>query len=144
MESEAREGEDDDVVTEASDSDNEAKTTTRSGIMVCMCKKYDGFEMTAAEIWLLQLEVSLDLKSGLSLIGATGAGFNHTSELHAMNYKQAMASADAVKWQVEGDKEHERMVKNDVWEIVPKWGVPHMTKILKSVCAMKPKADRTK
>ena len=54
VESEAREGEDDDAVTEASDSNNEAKTTTRSGRMVRMPKKYDGFEMTAAEIWLMQ------------------------------------------------------------------------------------------
>ena len=72
-----------------------------------MPKKYDGFEMTAAKIWLLQLEASLDLKSELSLIGATGVGFNHTYELHMMNYKQAMASADAAEWQVEVDKEHE-------------------------------------
>jgi hypothetical protein len=90
VESEAKEGEDDDAVTEASDSDNEAKTTNRSDRMVCMPKKYDGFEMTTAEIWLLQLEASLDLKSELSLIGATGAGFNHMSELHVMNNKQAM------------------------------------------------------
>jgi hypothetical protein len=48
--------------------------------------------MTAAEIQLLQLEVSVDLKPKLSLIGATGVEFNHTSELHIMNYRQAMAS----------------------------------------------------
>ena len=112
--------------------------------MVHMPKKFDGFEMTAAEIRLLQLEASLDLKSELSLIRATGAGFNHTSELHMMNYKQAIASADAAEWQVEVDKEHERMVKNNVWEMVPKSNVPPKTKILKSVWAMKPKADRTK
>jgi hypothetical protein len=61
VKSEAREGEDDDAVTEASDSDNEAKMTTRSGQTVRMPKKYDGFEMTAADIWLLQFEASLDL-----------------------------------------------------------------------------------
>ena len=88
--------------------------------------------------------MSLDLKSELSLIGATGAGFNHTSELHVMNYKQEMASADAAEWQVEVDKEHERMVKNDVWEIVPKSKVPPKTKILKSAWAMKPTAGGTK
>jgi hypothetical protein len=36
------------------------------------------------------------------------------------------------------------MVKNDVWEIVPKSKVPPKTKILKSVWAMRPKADGTK
>jgi hypothetical protein len=59
------------------------------------------------ELHSLQLEPSLNLKSELSLKGATGAGFNHTSKLHVMNYKQAMASADVVEWQFEVDKEHE-------------------------------------
>jgi hypothetical protein len=36
------------------------------------------------------------------------------------------------------------MVKNDVWEMVPKLSVPPKTKILKLVWAMKPKADGTK
>jgi hypothetical protein len=144
VESEAREGEDDDAVTETSDSNTKAKTPTRSVRMARMPKKYNGFKMMAAEIWLLQLEASLDLKSELSLIGATGAGFNHTTELHVMNYKQAKASADAAEWQVEVDKEHERMVKNDVWDIVPKASVPPKTKILKSVWAMKTKAEGTK
>jgi hypothetical protein len=61
-----------------------------------------------------------------------------------MNYKQAMASADAAEWHVDIDKDHERMVKNNVWEIVPKASIPPKTKILKSVWAMKPKVDRTK
>jgi hypothetical protein len=78
VESDASEGEDDDAVTEASDSNNKAKTTTRSRRMVHMPKKYVTFEMAAAEIWLLQLEASLVLKSELALTGATGAGFNHT------------------------------------------------------------------
>ncbi len=112
--------------------------------MVHMPKKCDGFEMMATEIWLIELEESLDLKSELSIIGATGAGFNHTSELNVMNYKHAMASADATEWQVEVDKEHLRMIKNDGWEIVPISSVPPKTKILKSGWAMKPKADGTK
>eukprot|EP00804_Cyclotella_cryptica_P006706 CCRYP_008640-RA/>CCRYP_008640-RA protein AED:0.60 eAED:-0.00 QI:0/0/0/0.2/1/1/5/0/1261 len=143
VESEFREGEDD-AVTEASDSDTEPERKTRSGRVVRVPQKYDGFEMTAAEIRLMQVELSLDYKSEFALIGATGAGFKHMSELHVMNYKQAMASADAAAWQQEVDKEHERMVKNDVWDIVPKSSVPPKTKILKSVWAMKPKADGTK
>jgi hypothetical protein len=107
VESEAREDEDNDAVTKTSDSDTEVKKTTRSGRLVHMTKKYDGFEITTMEICLLQLEASLDLKSELSLVGATGVGFNHTSKLHVMNYKQAMTSADAMEWQVEVDKEHE-------------------------------------
>ena len=44
---------------------------------------------------LLQVEASLDLESELSLIGATGTGFKNTSDLHVMNYKQAMVSTDS-------------------------------------------------
>ena len=36
------------------------------------------------------------------------------------------------------------MIKNDVWEVLPKSAVPKGTRILKSVWAMKPKADGTK
>ena len=50
VESEAREGDDDDAVTEASDSNNKPERKTRGGRTILMPKKYDGFEMTAAEI----------------------------------------------------------------------------------------------
>jgi hypothetical protein len=100
--------------------------------------------MTAAKISLMQLEASLDLKSELSFIGAAGTAFTHTSELQVMNYKQAMTYADAAQWQVEVDKEHDRMVKNNAWEIIPKASVPPKIKILKSVWAMMPKSDGTK
>ncbi len=63
--------------------------------------------MTAAEIQLMQVEASLDLAPELSLIGATGTRFKNMSDVHVMNFKQAMASADASDWQVEVDKEHD-------------------------------------
>ena len=61
-----------------------------------------------------------------------------------MNYKQAMTSADASQWQVEVDKEHDRMVQHGVWDIVPKASLPPKTKILKSTWSMKLKDDGTK
>lgn len=66
------------------------------------------------------------------------------SELHVMNYNQAMASVDATEWQVEVDKEHDRIVKNDVLDIVPNASVPPKMKILKYVLVMKPKTDGLK
>ncbi len=144
MESEAREGEDDNAVTEASDSDVEPERKTRSGCIVHMRKRYDGYEMTTAEIRLIKFELSLDVEPELSIISATDMGFSHTSELHVMNYKQAMASTDVAQWQVEVDTQHKRMVKNHAWEIVRKSSIPPKTKIIKSVWAMKPKADGTK
>lgn len=143
-ESEAGEGEDDDAVTEASDLDSKPERKTRSGRVIRFPKKYDGYDISESEIRLLQFEMGLDLTAGLLLIGATGAGFKHTSELHVMMYKQAMASADAAEWQVEVIKEHDQMVKNKFWQVVPKSSVPPKTKILKSVWATKPKADGTK
>ena len=98
LESEASVGEDDDAVTEALDSDTEPERKTRSGCMVHRPKKYDGLEMPTANIWLMQLEQSLDIKSELSLIGMAGEGFMQMSELLVVNYKQAMASANLVEW----------------------------------------------
>jgi hypothetical protein len=126
---EAKEGDDDSVMTEASadssKSNNQTagRTTTRYGREVkppvqLRAEKL-GKWTAAAEIRLMQAEQAVhedDVKAEISLIGATGEGFSHTSELKVMNYKQAMASKDAAAWLVEVDKEHQRMVDNDVWE----------------------------
>lgn len=154
---EAKEGDDESVVTEASADSSKSNnqtaaggTTTRFGRQVkapvqLTAEKLG--EWAAAEIRLMQAEQAVhedDVKAEITLIGATGEGFSHTSELQVMNYKQAMASKDAAAWQVEVDKEHQRMVDNDVWEVIPKSEVPKDTKILNSVWAMKPKADGSK
>jgi hypothetical protein len=154
---EAKEGDDESVVTEASADSNKSNnqtaaggTTTRFGRQVkapvqLTAEKLG--EWAAAEIRLMQAEQAVhedDVEAEITLIGATGEGFSHTSELQVMNYKQAMASKDAAAWQVEVDKEHQRMVDNDVWEVIPKSEVPKDTKILNSVWAMKPKADGSK
>lgn len=65
-------------------------------------------------------------------------------ELQVLNHMQAMASADAAKWQVEVDKEHDRMVKKNAWEVVSNANIPPKTMILKSVWFLKPKADGSK
>ena len=151
VKSETREGEDEDSIdtnlTEISELEEE-KYVTRYGRVVQPRDFYTDTsmlkEVTAADLRLKQAGRDHDLKSELALIGATGEGFTHTTELHVMNYKQAMSGKDAEEWQVEVDKEHERMVKNEVWEVIPKSEVPPRTKILKSVWAMKPKANGTK
>ena len=71
----------------------------------------------------MQIEGSLDLAPELSQIGTTGRGFKNMSDLHVMNYKQAMASVEASEWQVEVDKEHDGMVLHGVCEVVPKTSV---------------------
>ena len=121
--SEAREGEDDTVSvnTEASESSNEteAQYQTKSGrgvrqptqLTTTKLGKW-GMGVSAAKIWLMQAYQLNDDADEVHLIGATGEGFTHTTELHVMNYKQAMQSVDAAAWQVEVDKEHDRMIKN--------------------------------
>ena len=52
----------------------------------------------------------------LGCVGAgVGSGFDHTSELHVMKFKQAMKSADKENWEKAVNEEHERMVKHKVW-----------------------------
>ena len=55
----------------------------------------------------MQAKLGHDMTPKVTLIGATGEGFLHTTELHVMNYKQAIAGKDTKEWQVEVDKEHE-------------------------------------
>lgn len=76
--------------------------------------------MSVAKILLMKFEASLDLKYKLPLIGASGVGFKHTSKLGVKHQKYSMASPDIDEWQVEVDKDHNIMVKNNAWEIVPK------------------------
>lgn len=72
------------------------------------------------------------------LVGAgIGGGFVDTSELHVMKYKEAMRGADASKWQKAVDKEHDRMLKHNVWEPVLKKDLPDNSKVLISTWAMK-------
>ena len=151
---EAREGDDDDdsEVTEASnDSESEVKDAgikTKSGRVVkkpyWMTNRDIPFDLSAAELRLLQAEQMHEDDGEVALVGATGEGFSHTSELKVMNYKQAMNSDDASKWQVEVDKEHKRMVDNDVWSVVERHQIPSGAKPIDSTWAMKLKADGTR
>jgi hypothetical protein len=50
---------------------------------------------------------------------ALGGGCKNTTELHMMNYKEAMELDDKEKWLAAMKEEHERMVKNMVWKAIP-------------------------
>ena len=73
-----------------------------------------------------------------------GDGFVDTTELHTMKYKQAMATSEAEEWQKSVEDEHERMVKNQVFEVHPIEEVPDGAKILTSTWSMKKKPNGTK
>ena len=76
------------------------------------------------------------------LVGAgLDDGFNHTSELHASKYKEAINGPDEKVWKQEVQNEHELMIKHKVWRQVKKNQVPKGTRILGLVWSMKKTAN---
>ena len=74
----------------------------------------------------------------VAFVGAgIGGGFENTTELHVMKYKEAMASKDAKAWKRAVEEEHERMVKHKVWTPVPREEVPKDATTITSTWAMK-------
>ena len=60
-----------------------------------------------------------------SNVGAdVGRGFENTNELKPMKYKQAISGLDAKEWRAEIDNEHDRMVKNSVFEPIKRKNLP--------------------
>ena len=79
-----------------------------------------------------------------TLVGAAlGGGFENTSELHVLNYKEAMASKDKDKWLKAMKEEHDRMLKHKVWKAVKPSSVPKGEKIITSTWANKRKSNGT-
>jgi hypothetical protein len=80
----------------------------------------------------------------VGLVGAgIGGGFEHTGELKAMKYKEAMDSPDKQKWEQGVVAEHEKMMTYQVFEPVDVEEVPEDAKILTSTWVMRKKADGT-
>jgi hypothetical protein len=78
----------------------------------------------------------------LACVGAgIGGGFINTMELHVMKYNEAMASDDKKGWEKAVNKEHNRMVKHDVFHSVEWKTVPNDAKILTLTWVMKKKAN---
>jgi hypothetical protein len=75
---------------------------------------------------------------------ATGQGFDNTSKLRVMTYKEVIQEHGAAEWQKESDKEHARMMQHKAWIAVPRSEVPKWIKILGSTWAMKRKANGTR
>jgi hypothetical protein len=79
-----------------------------------------------------------------AFIGAAlGGGFDNTTELHVMNYKEAMEPDDNEKWLEAMKEEHEHMVKNKVWKAILPLEVPKGKKIISSTWANKKKSNST-
>ena len=80
-------------------------------------------------------------KDELGCVGAgLGSGFDHTSELHDMKFKQAMKLVDKKNWEKAVNEEHKLMKKHKVWEEVKREDVPADAKVLTLTWAMKKKS----
>ena len=89
-------------------------------------------------------ENEFDDNAEIACVGAgLGGGFENTNELHVIKYKEAMASDDKEKWQKAIDEEHDRMVRNKVWKVVPKSDLPQGAKIMTTTWACKKKPNGT-
>ena len=53
-----------------------------------------------------------------------GSGFNNSSEIHVMSYKQEIQSKNAYKWKEEVEKEYQRMVEHSLWTAIKISKVP--------------------
>ena len=80
--------------------------------------------MTAAELNYYSALQEL-CATEIAAVGAgVGGGFTHTSELHVMNYNQAMESEDVEEWKKEVDNEHKCMIEHGVWTPKKKYDIP--------------------
>ena len=66
-----------------------------------------------------------------------GSGVNNTSKLKVLGFEEAMVSPDKDNWQASVDQEHERMLKNGVWEVVDHSNIPEGANIIDTTWAMK-------
>ena len=99
-------------------------------------------EMTAATLSEFNKAVAELYNNEIVCVGAgIGGGFVDTTELHVLNYDQAMRGPDKEKWIKAVEEEHQRMVDNGVF--IPTWEheLPEDTKIMSSTWAMKKKAS---
>jgi hypothetical protein len=144
-------------VDEVDDSDkNEVQKTgmtTRSGRAVGMpvrliqeigavAAEHYEIGLTEAERSYYQAMAENEAGNEVAAVGAgLGGGFENTSELRVMKFKEAMKGSDNENWQKAVDEEHDRMQKHRVWEAVLRDGIPAQAKILTSTWAMKKKSN---
>ena len=159
--------EDETKVKEANESDDESvageidtdTTTTRSGrtvqtpirLTAAVRGGLSDFQGTAVEMKYLGSMAELDNEEiattavveenvEISLVGAgVGGGFENTSELKVMNYREAMQSPDAEEWKAEVKNEKERFDKFNVITVVPRNEMKKGVKAMTTTWAMKKK-----
>ena len=102
-------------------------------------EEFEEFALYAKE----EIEQAMSNQEILAVGAGIGGGFDNTSELRPMKYKEAMKTKDAKEWQKAVEQEHKRMIERSVWKAVKRQDVPDTAKILTTTWAMKKKANGT-
>jgi hypothetical protein len=142
---EVNDNEDKDDEDEALDAADGPPVTTKSGRAIRAPSRLIqeiGALTTQEERFMEALSVLGFEQSEIACVGAgIGGGYEDTTELKVMTYREAMESKDRVQWLVAKEEEHQKMLKYQVW--VPKKlsEVPKLAKIIDAIWAMKKKAN---
>ena len=97
--------------------------------------------MTAVDVHYLQAMNDMCPMDVMGVGAGVGGGFAHTTELHVLNYKQAMASKDREDWIKEVRNEKRRFDKYNAFTAKKRSEVPQGVKIMSTVWAMKKKSN---
>jgi hypothetical protein len=130
--------EEDQVVVDDNDEDDEEVQALEPAVAETAVATTRAGRTTRAPVWMKDYTMAamkltdqetayLNLTKGfeMGLMGAgVGGGFINTQELHVLKYDQAMKGPDKKQWEEAVKEEHDRMIKNKVWEAVPKSSVP--------------------
>ena len=110
---------------------------TASPTHIQECEEIVRAALQKHEANLPQLEVCQEL----SLVGAPGTAFTHTTDLQVKKLKEALASPQRDQWMEAIEDEFDRFDKHGVFEVVPAAEMPMYYKALSSVWTLKRKAN---
>ena len=108
----------------------------------CLVEEMGEAALTAAEqnYYYALSKYQDEQEDGCGGIGI-GSGITNTHELKVMRYDEAMAGLDKKEWEVSVQCKHDRMVKNEVWDVADKDNIPKGTDVIDSTWAINKKAN---
>ena len=110
---------------------------TASPTQIQQCEEIVRAALQRHEANLQQVEVCQEL----SLVGATGTAFTHTTDLQVKKLKEALASPQRAQWMEAIEDEFDRFDKHGVFKVVPAAEMLVYYKALSSVWTLKRKAN---
>lgn len=132
------------------------KTGRKSGLYDPTTGKSVSFKLGAVQNYFASLaeldndEVHLDLEVSNGYVeyhnvgAGVGGGFENTNQLKPMKYDEAVSGPDGEEWREEIENEHNRMLKNKVFDVVERSELPPGTKPIDSTWACKLKSNGTR